>query len=254
MISKNNTKLIKSLSDVKNRRETGLFVAEGEKIVNELLASGLVIEQIFAVKDWIQNHPSHARLCLEVRESQLESLSLQKTPNKVLALARLPDYSMDLYLMKDQLCLVADNIQDPGNMGTIIRLCNWFGIGQIICSNESADAFNPRVVQASMGAVFNTQIHSTSLPGFLTEYQSKFRHRVYGTFLKGESIYSTKTEPAGLIVLGNESKGISAEVAKFIDKAITIPSFPADKRSMESLNVSVAAAIILSEFRRGEIT
>lgn len=226
---------------------------EGEKIVNELLESGILIKQIFAIKEWINNHPSHERLCIEVRQPELESLSQQKTPNKVLAIARLPKYSLDLNLLKDQLCLVSDNIQDPGNLGTIIRLCNWFGIEQIICSNDSADAFNPKVVQASMGAIFRIQVHYTDLSVFLKDYRSRFPYSVSGTFLEGESIYETKSEPAGLIVFGNESKGISSEVAKYIDKNITIPSFPAGRKTMESLNVSIAAAIILSEFRRKEI-
>jgi RNA methyltransferase, TrmH family len=250
MISKNNIKLIKSLSDIKNRRKSNLFITEGEKIVNELLKSDFSVKQIFATSDWIDNHKTHESICTEVSQSELERLSQQKTPNQVLAIAGLPEYHSDFKEFRNQLCLVLDNIQDPGNMGTIIRVCNWYGVRHIICTPDTVDAFNPKVVQASMGAIFRTKIYYLDLIEFLEKYKITISYPITGTFLDGESIYETELKPNGLIILGNESKGISNEIAAMVDKRITIPSFPSDEKTMESLNVAVAGAIILSEYRR----
>lgn len=250
MISKINIKLIKSLSDIKNRRRTGLFVTEGEKIVEELLSSELVVKQIFATAGWIEKNKTHESICSEVSQQELERLSQQKSPNQVLAIAGLPEYQPDYKDFNNQLCLVLDNVQDPGNLGTIIRVCNWYGVRHIICSPDTVDAYNPKVVQASMGAIFRTKIYYPDLLKFIEEYKTSFSHPITGTFLEGESIYETELEPNGLLILGNESKGISNEISAIIDKKITIPPFPKGEKNMESLNVAVAGAIILSEYRR----
>lgn len=254
MISKNNIKLIKSLTEVKNRRETGLFVIEGEKMVRELLVSNFSVQQIFATEKWLSDNPEYDKLCHTVSPEELLRISQQKTPNQVLALAELPDYHLNLSELKNQLCLVLDDLQDPGNLGTIIRICNWFGIEHVICSLNSVDSFNPKVVQSSMGAIFRVKTYYQDLVSFLREYKSVCKHQVLGAFLKGRSIYETTPEKHGLLVFGNESNGISKQIAALVDQKITIPSFPANKADMESLNVAVAGAIILSEFRRREIS
>jgi RNA methyltransferase, TrmH family len=250
MISKNNIKLIKSLSDIKNRRKTGLFIIEGEKIVEELLRSDLSIKQIFATSEWIKKNKAFEKICSEVSQPELERLSQQKSPNQALAIGSLPEFQYKIQELKDQLCLVLDNIQDPGNMGTIIRVCNWYGVRHIICSPETVDAFNPKVVQASMGAIFRTKIYYLRLFEFIREYKKTFSYPITAAFLEGESIYETELKQNGLLVLGNESKGISNEIAEIVDKKITIPSFPSGEKTMESLNVAVAGAVILSEYRR----
>lgn len=250
MISKNNIKLIKSLSDIKNRRKTGLFVAEGEKIVEELLRSELVVKQILATAVWIEKNKIHEAICSKVSQAELERLSLQKSPNQVLAIAGLPEYQPDFKEFSNQLCLVLDNIQDPGNMGTIIRVCNWYGVRHIVCSPDTVDAYNPKVVQASMGAIFRTKTYYLDLVKFMNEYKTTISHPITGAFLEGESLYETEPKPHGLLVLGNESKGISNEIATIVEKRLTIPPFPRGEKNMESLNVAVAGAIILSEFRR----
>lgn len=250
MISKINIKLIKSLSDIKNRRKTGLFITEGEKIVEELLRSELSVKQIFATTEWLDKNKAHKSICTEVTRSELERLSQQKTPNQVIAIAGLPEFQYDIQEFKDQLCLVLDNIQDPGNLGTIIRVCNWYGVRHVICSPETVDAFNPKVVQASMGAIFRTKIYYTDLVEFLGKYKKTLSYPITGAFIEGESIYKTELKPVGLIVLGNESKGISTNISAIVDKKITIPPYPSGEKNMESLNVAVAGAIIMNEYRR----
>ncbi len=253
MLSKNNTKLIKSLTDIKNRRKTGLFVAEGDKTVNELLLSGLTIKYIFATSKWFEANQRYKNLSCLVSQEELEKISLQKTPNQVMAIAQLPDNSLNINDLSNQLCLVLDSIQDPGNMGTIIRICRWFGIDNIICSQNTVDAYNPKVVQSSMGGVFRTKIYYTDLLEFMKEYRSTYQFPICGAFLEGESIFNIKLGKNGLFVLGNESMGISDKLAGVIDQKLTIPSYPPGQKNMESLNVAVAGAIILSEYRKRSI-
>jgi RNA methyltransferase, TrmH family len=254
MISKNNIKLIKSLTDVKKRKLSGLFVVEGEKMVRELLVSNFGVQQIFATEKWLAENPEHSKLSQSVSSEELIRISQQKTPNQVLALAELPGYHLNLNKLKNQLCLVLDDLQDPGNLGTIIRICNWFGVEHVICSLNTADSFNPKVVQSSMGGIFRVKIYYQDLAVFLNEYKIVCKHPVAGTFLKGESVYDTPYKKHGLLVLGNESKGISEPIAALVDQKITIPSFPESNVDMDSLNVAIASAIIISEFRRREIS
>lgn len=218
--------------------------------MEELIRSDLSIKQIFATAEWLDKNKADETICTEVSQSELERLSQQKTPNQVLAIAGLPEFQLDIQEFKNQLCLVLDNIQDPGNMGTIIRVCNWYGVRHIICTPETVDAFNPKVVQASMGAIFRTKIYYHDPIEFFGKYKKTISYPITGAFLEGESIYDTELKPSGLLVLGNESKGISNEISAIVDKKITIPSFPSDEKTMESLNVAIAGAIILSEYRR----
>lgn len=250
MISKNNIKLIKSLTDIKNRKKTGLFLAEGDKIVKELISSDYSVKQLFATKEWIDLNKGLEKHCTMVSLADLAKISQQKTPNHVLVIAELPEQNLEFNSLNQQLCLVLDNIQDPGNLGTLIRICNWYGILNIICSSNSVDAFNPKVVQASMGAIFRTKIYYVELDSFLKEYKKIYSYPATGAFLDGESIYDMNLEPYGLLILGNESNGISENISKLVDQRITIPAYPQDKKSMESLNVSMAGAIFCSEYRR----
>ncbi|MBL7765282.1 MAG: RNA methyltransferase [Chitinophagaceae bacterium] len=237
MITKAQVKHIRSLEDKKNRRATGQFVVEGDKMVRELLSSSLRTLEIFATSDWLEVHanniPSNT-LIHEVSESMLSSLSFLTTPNKVLALAALP---AGLESEVRGVSLVLDDIQDPGNMGTLIRTADWFGVKQIYASPATADAFNPKVVQASMGSVFRVNISVTDITQLLKE-----NHKLpaYAAVLGGEDIGKVGKIKEGFIVLGNESKGIHPEILARCKHKLTIPKHG----QAESLNVAVAAGII----------
>jgi TrmH family RNA methyltransferase len=232
MLTKAQISLIKSLGDKKGRAETGLFVAEGQKLVDELLRSELEVQQIF-----------------ELSPGEMERISRLKTPSKVLALVRIPIRTFDPEAAAGKLVLALDDVQDPGNLGTIIRLADWFGIGDLVCSPATADCFNPKVVQATMGAIARVRIHYTPLPEWL-DRAAGHGVPVYGTFLDGERIYGAKLSTSGVIVMGNEGSGISPTVAAKVAKKLFIPPFPEGIPQSESLNVAVATAIVCSEFRR----
>ncbi|GAB1416774.1 RNA methyltransferase [Paludibacter sp.] len=248
MLSKNKIKLITSLAYKKNRDETGLFVAEGFKIVEELSLSfecEFIVYQTDKVNE-IESITSTERI--PVSEDILKKISGQKTPQGVLGVFRKKTTSqINDQLLKTQLCLALDDIQDPGNLGTIIRLADWFGIKHIFCSKSTADNYGSKVVQATMGALARVEVHYVDLSEFLSTNKNI---PIYGTFLEGESIYSANLSTAGIIVMGNEGKGISEAVANTIIHKITIPAFPAGNLTSESLNVAIATAIVCSEFRR----
>jgi TrmH family RNA methyltransferase len=190
--------------------------------------------------------------CIEVKPAELERISSLSTPNEVLAVCRIPEYKLDSKALENKLTLVLDDIRDPGNLGTIIRIADWFGIEDIVCSNESADAFNPKVVQSTMGSIARIKVHYTDLTGFLQPDVNNYKP-VYGALLEGKNIYSEKLSSSGLIVIGNESKGISEPIQKLVTHKISIPSFSHFKPGggeAESLNAAVATAVICSEFRR----
>lgn len=249
MLSKALLKLIKSLEIKKFRKEYGLFVAEGGKTVCDLINLNIEAEHIIATKAWLENHKEiKSDKISEVSEDELKRASFLRTPQGVLAVFKKPQYNIDTTTPQRELCLALDNVQDPGNLGTIIRIADWFGIENIYCSQGSADAYNPKTIQATMGAIGRVKIHYIDLVNFLSSLQGKTN--IYGTFLDGENIYDKQLENKGIIVMGNEGNGISEECSKIINKRLFVPNYPIGRSTSESLNVSVATAIICSEFRR----
>ena len=250
MISKNKQKFIKSLGLKKFRDAEQLFIAEGPKVVGDLM--GHYPCQILAgTSEYLSAHPGFkAQEIFEITQKELEQISQLKTPRDVLAIfsqqksgdfALLPDFQKDLVL-------ALDDIQDPGNLGTIIRIADWYGIRHIICSPHSADAFSPKVVQATMGALARVNVSYTSLTELFTSLDKSIP--VYGTYLDGQDIYSTEITPNGMIVMGNEGNGITREVSEYINKRLYLPNYPKGVETSESLNVAVATAITCAEFRR----
>ncbi len=252
MLSKNQKKLIASMAQKKQRDSHGLFLAEGPKTVTDLLEAGLQATLIAHTINWSLPPSCHTESLqlIPVTQKELESASHLKTPQHVLALFKQPHYSINNNAIYNELTLVLDGIQDPGNMGTIIRLADWFGIHQIVCSLDTVDVFNPKVVQATMGAIARIKVHYTDLPAFLQQYREKCANPIYGTYLEGKNIYDNPLIAPSLIVMGNEGNGIRAENTPFITQKLTIPTFPAGTPTSESLNVGVAAAIVCAEFRR----
>lgn len=252
MLSKSLLKLIKSLELRKFRKENALFVAEGGKTVQDLLDLGLESTNIIATEEWMKNHRLNTRIPITVvSEEEMKKASFLRTPQGVLALFRQQQHEIDLSAPERELCLALDNVQDPGNIGTIIRIADWFGIENIYCSNGCVDIYNPKTVQATMGAIGRVKVHYTNLPEFISSLKDKAP--VYGTFLDGEEIYSRKLSDNGLIIMGNEGNGISKECEELIKERLLIPNYPAGRSTSESLNVSVATAIICSEFRRRKL-
>lgn len=233
--------LIRSLADKRARTETGLFVAEGAKLVGEICRSPLRIRRIYTSADTLQ-HPAAEH----VSPKDMERLSLLKTPSDTVALVEIPRYD---FALSDGLVLALDEVQNPGNMGTIIRLADWYGISDVICSPDCADCFNPKVVQATMGAILRVRVHYLDLPAVLAEARRR-KIAIYGTFLEGEDIYRSELTAGGIVVMGNEGRGVSPEVASLITRKLLIPPYPASRRGSESLNVAVATAVVCSEFRR----
>ena len=231
---------IKSLATKQGREELGAFIAEGEKLVGEIRNSSLRIRRI------LQTRPIFADGEL-ISEKEMERISQLKSANSVLAVVELPKHKLSLANPTKNLVLCLDRIQNPGNLGTIIRLADWFGISDIVCSEDTADCFNPKVVQATMGAILRVRVHYTNLASWLSSQSGAC---IYGTFLEGENIYNAQLEKSGVIVMGNEGQGISDEVAEQVTHKLLIPPYPADRCGSESLNVAVATAVICSEFRR----
>ena len=231
---------IKSLATKQGREEHGAFIAEGEKLVAEIRDSSLRIRKIYQTK------PIFAEGEM-VSAKEMERISQLKTPNTVLAVVELPQHALAVAQPDKNLVLVLDKVQNPGNLGTIIRLADWFGITDIVCSEDTADCFNPKVVQATMGAILRVRVHYTSLPQWLDDQNNT---NIYGTFLEGENIYSATLTTTGIIVMGNEGQGISDAVAERVTHKLFIPPYPATRHGSESLNVSIATAVICAEFRR----
>lgn len=239
-LSKNQLKLITSLSQKKYRQKHNLFVAEGVKVVNELLSSSLKLHQLFATSDFlVDNFVDELQV---ISESELRKISSLKSPNKVLGIFEIPEHKN---INKEGLILALDDINDPGNLGTIIRLCDWFGIDHLICSNNTVDCYNPKVVQASMGSLTRVSIVYLDL----YDYLSSSELPVFIADMDGENIYKTELPANGILVMGNEANGISESIRKFVANKISIPRF-GKLQAIESLNVATATAILLSEFRR----
>ncbi len=248
-LSNNDIKRIRSLQQKKFRDQTGLFVVEGEKMVSEAIASPYTVEKIYR-RD-------------ETGDEVMRRISALANPSPALALVRKPsdsqidDPSVLSPLMKDGgLFLALDSIRDPGNLGTILRIADWFGIKAVFASKDTVDVFNPKVVQATMGAIFRVRLHYVDLPHTASMIISQ-GGKVYGTFLDGENMYSLGLETGEkmpvMIVIGNESEGISCEVESLVSDRLYIPPFPVDSPGSESLNAAVATAITVAEFRRRSI-
>lgn len=247
MLSKNKIKYIRSLELKKKRKEEQVFVAEGHKLVGDLLGH-FPCKLLIATSNWLKmNHSATANEIIEVTQEELSRASLQKTPQEVLAVFVQPSYDLNPEVIKSSLCLALDDVQDPGNLGTIIRLADWFGIEHIICSQNTVDVYNPKTIQATMGGIARVKVHYTSLPDFI---RSLGDTPVFGTFLDGKNMYEQPLSANGLIVMGNEGNGIGKEVATLINRKLYIPNYPAGQETSESLNVAIATAVICAEFRR----
>lgn len=239
MVSKNQLKLIKSLHQKKYRNEHGLFFVEGLKVVKELLKSDLRPVEIYATNKFV-SHFSNREL-QEIEAKELKKVSALYNPSGVLGIFEIP--KQEKIELNDWI-VVLDDVRDPGNLGTIIRLCDWFGIKNLVCSKETVDCFNPKVLQATMGSIARVNIVYKDLEPFLSQNELP----IYGTFMEGGSIYKEEYPKAGILILGNEANGISILLNGLIEKKITIPQF--GNKSAESLNVASATAILLSEIRR----
>ena len=244
MISKNQLKFVRQLEQKKYRRREGLFVAEGTKVVGDLLER-YEPHSVFATPDWQAPAGITPQI---VTPDELQRLSFQQHPQQVLALFPLPNDKP--LAVGGGLSLGLDGVQDPGNLGTIIRIADWFGISTIVCSPDTADAWNPKVVQATMGSIARVNIYYTDLPALLDSLPQDFP--VYGTFLDGQNIYTQQLSPTGLIIMGNEGNGISDAVRQRVSHRLLIPDFH-QGATADSLNVAIATAITCSEFRRRHI-
>ena len=243
MISKNQLKYIRQLEQKKYRRREGLFVAEGTKVVGDLLQRYRP-EAVFATADWQAPAGITSQL---VTDDELRRISFLQHPQQVLALFPLPSVNSLPSSVNSELSLALDGVQDPGNLGTIIRIADWFGISTIICSEDTVDAWNPKVVQATMGSIARVNIIYNNLPEFLDSLPADFP--VYGTFLDGDNIYTQELTREGLIIMGNEGNGISDAVRAKVNRRLLIPDFHQGETA-DSLNVAIATAITCSEFRR----
>lgn len=240
MLSKNQIKLITGLQQKKYRKEHNLFIAEGIKTVQELLNSEFELYHLYTTEN-IFSDVEKNRVTI-ITQPELEKISALTTPNTCLAVFKIPESKQ---VRAEGLVVALDDVRDPGNLGTIIRLCDWFGINQLICSEACADVYNPKVVMATMGSLARVNVAYTSLEKFFANTNLP----VFGTFMDGENIYNQTLPENGIIVMGNEANGISAEIERFCSKRIAIPRF-GELQATESLNVATATAIILSEFRR----
>ena len=252
MLSKNKIKLIQSLNRKKDRDESGLFLVEGNKMVEEALRSDYQIETLVCTIQFADQHPeirSKAKEIIIADKDLIQKASLLQNPQEALAIVIQPELNTPEMNLNTELCLALDFIQDPGNLGTILRIADWFGINTVICSENTVDVFNPKVVQASMGAIFRIKTGYTNLESFLLE-ASKSEIPVYGTFMDGNNIYTETLTKNGIVVLGNEGNGISDSISKLVTRRISIPTFSTNPNKAESLNVAIAASICCSEFRR----
>ena len=252
MLSKNKQKTIRALAQKKGREEQQLFIAEGNKLVADLLPA-FDCAMLLAKSSWMATQgdlPVEELLVAE--EDDIKKVSLLKSPQDVFALFRIPKTNLSEADPTNELILALDDVQDPGNLGTIIRIADWYGIRHIVCNTNTVDAFNPKVVQATMGALARVQVHYTDLSAYLTQ-QKERNASLYGTFLDGSDMYATQLTPTGIIVMGNEGNGIRPEIDAIINNRLFIPSFPPDQPTSESLNVAIATAIVCAEFRRVEL-
>lgn len=240
MVSKNQIKWITSLQLKKYRLENQLFIAEGVKVIQELLQSNFVLEDLFATEEVFNSFSVNNKTV--VTEAEMKKITALSSPSSCLAVFQMPK---ETKISNQGLIVALDDIRDPGNLGTIIRLCDWFGIEQMICSKETVDVFNPKVVQATMGSLARVNIQYIDIQEFISNSSLP----IFGTFMDGNNIYSEDLPNDGIIIFGNEANGISAEIEKLVTNRIAIPRFGKLQKT-ESLNVATATAIILSEFCR----
>ncbi|MCI2229185.1 RNA methyltransferase [Polaribacter sp. MSW13] len=239
-ISKNQLKLITSLSQKKYRQKHKLFVAEGVKVVNELLSSSFKVVTLFCTEDFLSDVSKD--YIITISETDLKKISNLKTPNKVLGLFQMPE---DKPLHNKGLIVALDDINDPGNLGTIIRLCDWFGVSELICSTKTVDCYNQKVVQASMGSLTRISIHYVDLNKYLTEINLP----TFIADMDGVNVYSNPLPKEAVLIMGNEANGVSDKIKDSVSNKIAIPRF-GETQETESLNVATATAILLSEFKR----
>lgn len=250
MLSKSKLKYIRSLELKKFRNEYNVFVAEGNKLVGDVFPY-FDCELLIAKRSWLnryQNLP--AKEVIVAEDEDVPKASFLKTPQDVLAVFKKPSYLLEQVHPEKQLVLVLDGIQDPGNLGTIVRLADWYGIEQIVCSPDTVDIFSPKAVQATMGAIARVKVHYTDLQSFLSSWAVPR----YGTFLDGQNIYARPLSSNGILVMGNEGKGIRRETEILITEKLYIPNYPPQRETSESLNVAIATAIVCAEFRRRQIS
>ncbi len=248
MISRTRIKWIKSLEMRKDRLQEKAFVAEGPKLVGELLPYSTPL-YIAATKDWLDANRHLLRAVKEVDEvsqTELERASLLRTPQSVLAVMPIPERRLDISSLQKKLVIALDSVQDPGNLGTILRIADWFGIHEVLCSEGTADVYNPKSVQSCMGALARVKVFYCNLPEVLGQVEMP----VFGTFLDGTDIYKEELSGEGIIVMGNEGNGISQPVAKLVNRRLYVPNYPKGSLTTESLNVAVATGIVCAEFRR----
>lgn len=243
MVSKNQLKLISTLHQKKQRQTHQLFIAEGVKGIQELLHAHFELEHLYTTASDFETVSFNKKTV--VTEADLKKMSALASPNSCLAVFKIPEEKI---INTSGLIVALDTIRDPGNLGTILRLCDWFGIEQLVCSKETVDLYNPKVVQATMGSIARVNVNYVDLKDFLTTTSLP----IFGTFMNGANIYNTILPEEGIIVLGNEANGISTELEKIIKNRLTIPRFGKLQKT-ESLNVATATAIVLSEFRRGSL-
>ena len=239
MISRNQVKLIQSLSQKKYRQKHELFVVEGVKGVQEFLQSAFVLHSLYSTEPLLFDSSIDIT---EINDETLKKISTLKTPNKVVAIFKIPKPKS---INEEGLIVALDAVNDPGNLGTIIRLCDWFGIKDLVCSQQTVDCYNTKVVQATMGSLTRVNINYVDLPEFLSQTQLT----VFGTYMDGDNVYMSALPETGILVMGNEANGISDAVSKTVTNRLAIPRF-GDLKSTESLNVATATAILLSEFKR----
>ena len=263
MLSKSKIKWINSLSDKKNRDEENVFVAEGVKLVSELLFAMKCRLLIYTDENLIPIHSQTKLIEKEVVSiDDLKKISSHKTPQGIIGVFEKPAYDIHFPSLRNQLSIALDDIQDPGNLGTIIRLADWFGIKDVFCSLHTADVYNPKTIQATMGAIARVRVHYVNLADFLrnvtspqpsqkeSEISKTQKLQIYGTFMDGENIYEKDLSENGIIIMGNEGNGISEKILPFISQKLFIPTFPLNANTSESLNVGIATAITVAEFRR----
>ena len=237
MLSKNQVKLIQKLHQKKYRNELNLFIVEGKKSINEFLQAGYTPQLLIGTEAFTASVPQH--LITPVSKDELRKVSTLQNPDEGLAVFEQPKHKG---ILQEGVIVALDNVQDPGNLGTIIRLCDWFGVETLLCNTQTVDCYNPKVVQASMGSLTRVAVHYLDLAAFLTTTALP----VYTMDLEGENLYTATFPKDCILILGNEANGISAEVRALSNEVITIPRFSKHQRT-ESLNVAMAGAIILSE-------
>ena len=236
---------VRSLAEKRVRDQERLFVAEGSKLTEEILASKFVVRRIYTTRTDLKGKNIEV-----VDQREMERISQLKSANDTLAVVEQPNHKLSLANLRGKLTVALDGVQNPGNLGTIIRLADWFGVEDIICSRDTADCFNPKVIQATMGAILRVRVHYTdNLPALLQEAHREGLN-IYGTLLDGGNIYDERLASSGIIVMGNEGRGITDETRKVLTHRLLIPPYPTDAPTSESLNVAMATGIILAEFRR----